>query len=257
VLLAGLFAIAACGGDDDDADAATATTAARAPAPTTAAAPTATAGGEDDEFCAIAAELNAQDAPPTLEMVDRYLAAAPEELQGPTQTVRDAMAAADGDYMAVFGDPDAAAALEELTAIESEVCGTPAPADEGPDQDPSVTVLDAAATRVEIEATEYMFHGDLPTAAGRYSFVMTNGGEEPHIMVLARLEDGATLEEALASEGDEGVAEEFESGFAMPGGEGVLTADLGPGNWVLLCPIPGPTGTPHFVDGMIHEFTIS
>jgi hypothetical protein len=86
---------------------------------------------------------------------------------------------------------------------------------------------------------------------------MANGGAEPHIMILVRLEDGATLEEAMASEGEAGVAEEFESGLALPGGEAVLTADLGPGTWVLVCPIPNPEGKAHAELGMVHEFTIT
>ena len=54
----------------------------------------------------------------------------------------------------------------------------------------------------------------------------------------------------------DGVAEQYESSPATPGGEGVLSVDLVAGRWVLLCPIPGPTGTPHFADGMLREFTI-
>lgn len=281
----------ACGDDDDDEDpaaAAVATTQADAAAPTEAAAattaeavsptteaaaptteaaaptieasgPTTGSGSVPAElagYCAAAEELNSQDELPTTEQIEAYAALAPPDIAEPMDVVMGLLAENDGDFTIVFGDPDGQAALEEITAFEAETCGL-APPDEGPPQDPSVTVLDPNATRVDVEASEYHFEAEFPTSAGRYSFVMTNGGEEMHIMILARLEEGAALEDALASEGEEGIAEEFESELAQPGAEAVVTADLTPGEWVLLCPIPGPNGAPHFTEGMIHEFTIS
>lgn len=270
-----LFVSAACGDDADNTNgtddngsvasvaittAADATTVAATAPATELTVPETTVAAEPSvdpavtEFCTAVEEINNSAAAPTVEQIEAYGAVAPEELQAPVQILIDTLEAADGDFTAVFADETAGAALEEITAVEAAVCGT---GDEGPPQDPMVTVIDEQATRVDLIANEYAYEGELPTAAGRYSFVMTNEGQEPHIMILIRLEDGVALDQALASEGDEGVAEEFESTPAGPGGEGVLTADLGPGNWVLLCPIPGPEGHPHFVDGMIEEFTIT
>ena len=95
------------------------------------------------------------------------------------------------------------------------------------------------------------------TLAGRYSLVMANDGAEPHLMVLAQLEPGVTLEEAMASQGQEGVAASFESDVAPPGAEAVVTADLTAGDWILICPIPDAAGTTHVEHGMIHEFTLT
>lgn len=266
-----LLACAACG-DDDSGDVGTPAPAATdAPsandAPTTAPAPSAPAtddtepeGGDaagvdpaDAEYCAAVEAINSTDAMPTVDDVRAYLEVAPEEVHPPVELVIAKLEEAGGDFMAVFADEAAGAALEEITAFEEARCGT---GDDGPPQDPMVTVVDETATRVDLVATEYAYEGDLPTSEGRYSFVMSNEGAEPHIMILLRLEDGASLDEVLAAEGDEGVAETYESSPAMPGGEGVLTTDLVAGTWVLLCPIPGPEGHPHFVDGMIREFTI-
>lgn len=278
VMLAGLLALtAACGDDDDAATESTVPATSPAPTETTASvtAPPATEASEpaadttiagtdttsgtvaidpaDAEYCAAVTAINESPEPPTAEVVEAYMAVAPAELQDPLQLVLDTLEEADGDFTAVFSDPEAGAALEEITAFEAERCGS---GDEGPPQDPMVTVIDEEATRVDVVATEYAYEAELPTTAGRYSFVMTNEGEEPHIMILLRLEDGASVDEVLAAEGDEGVAESFESSPAAPSGEGVLTADLSAGSWVLLCPIPGPEGHPHFADGMITEFTI-
>lgn len=266
----------ACGDDDDDADATGTPATQAASPPTTAAAVPTTAASEPTEpaepaeptgapgsapaelaaFCGLAEELNNQNGPPTMEQIEEYADLAPDELSEPVGVVVDALNQAGGDFTALFTDEEAQTAFEELTAYETEQCGFEPP-DEGPPQDPSVTVLDPDATRVDVEATDYHFEAEFPTDAGRYSFVMTNAGDEVHLMILVRLEEGATIDEVLASEGEEGVAEVYESDVTPPGGEGIVTTDLAPGQWVMVCPIPTPDGTPHFAEGMIHEFTIS
>jgi uncharacterized cupredoxin-like copper-binding protein len=263
-----LVVLAACGGDDSDetADAAVetpaSTTAAPSPPPATSpatspgtAAPS--AGSIDpalEEFCALAAELNDQDGPPTVEQLRAYADLAPDEIAADVTTFVEVFEAADGDFTVVFTDPAAGAAAESLTAFEAEQCGFES---DEPEQDPSVTVLDPDATRVDLTATDYHFDGDIPSEAGRYSFVMTNEGDEVHILILVHLEDDATIDEVMASEGEVGVVEVFESDVAPPGSEAVVTADLAPGRWMIVCPIPNPAGTPHLELGMLHEFTIT
>lgn len=273
LLVALVIVGAACSDDDSDTsvaslvsevptETAVATTAVAQPVPTEAgstapAPPVETASPidpADAEWCAAVEAINAAGAMPTVDDVLAYQGVAPAELQEPLQVVIDALEAANGDFMAVFADEEAGAALEEITALEEARCGT---GEQGPPQDPMVTVIDEAATRVDVVATEYAFDVDLPTTAGPHSFVMRNDGAEPHIMILLRLADGATIEEVLTSQGEEGVAEEYESSPATPGAEGVLTADLTTGSWALLCPIPGPSGAPHFADGMLTEFAIA
>ena len=75
--------------------------------------------------------------------------------------------------------------------------------------------------------------------------------------VLAKTRVLDTLDEALESEGESGVSEEYASDEVLPGAEAVVTAELTPGNWILLCPIPTPDGAPHFAEGMIWEFAIT
>lgn len=210
-------------------------------------------GASTEEFCAVVEEVNSADAPPTVELVERYLAVVPEEGRDSTIVLRDALEAAGGDFSAVLADPEAGAAMEALTALESEVCGT----ESGPAQDPAVQEIDPAATRVDMTFADYSFEGSAPTTAGRYSFVFTNEGAEAHIAILAQLEEGVTLEEAMASEGEEGIVVEFESSVAPPGAEAVITADLTPGEWVLVCPIPDAEGTPHVAHGMVTTFTVT
>ena len=51
--------------------------------------------------------------------------------------------------------------------------------------------------------------------------------------------------------------EAVESDVTPPGGESVVTVDLEPGRWVIVCPIPNEAGESHANLGMLRELTIS
>ncbi|MET0459331.1 MAG: hypothetical protein ABW195_08785 [Ilumatobacteraceae bacterium] len=271
-----LIALTACGGDDDDDTAATeATTAsaeASAPAATAPAAgepaadgpdgtepagsePTGSVDPEYAEYCALSIELDEQQSLPTAEQMTTILAAAPEEIADAAKTFVDAYVAAGEDAMTVFLEHE-----EELAVIEAfdaEHCGIVSEEEAPPD--PEVVTIDPAATRVDVEGTDFHFEFEPPTAAGRYSFVMTNDGEEPHMMILAQMEPGATFDEVMASEGEEGLVQSFESIAAVAGEEAVVTADLSAGHWILVCPIPSGANDmqPHAALGMVHEWDVT
>jgi hypothetical protein len=245
-----LLLLTGCG--DDGADTASSTTGATTtttPASTTETAAEPVEAGLE-EFCAVARELTEQDSLPTAAQLAEYQSLAPEEIAEPTAVVVAAFEAAGDTPQSVFADEEATAAIQELGAFEADACGIEPP------QDPSVTEIDPNATRVDVTAVDHFFDVELPTTAGRYSFVMANTGAEPHLMVIAHLEDDAVLDEVLASEGDEGVITTFESAVVAPGAEGAVTADLGPGRWVLVCPIPDADGVSHVELGMVAEFTV-
>lgn len=250
-LLAPLTAVsllaAACGDDDDTADEAT--------TDVTAAADTSTTKAEVDltEYCSIVDEINNGDEAPTVELVERYVAAVPDEGKGDANLLLDALRANDGQFPAIMSDPEAVEAIEGLTTLEGEVCeGAGAST-----QDPSVQEIDESATRINLTLSEYTFVGDLPTTAGRHSFVFTNDGDEPHIAILLQLEEGATVDQVIAAQGQEGVAASFESAVAPPGAETVITTDLTAGDWILICPIPDAEGTSHAEHGMVTSFSVS
>jgi hypothetical protein len=264
-----LIALTACGGDDDDG--ATATTVAATPTSPPAATeppatelagtqpagtePTGTVDPEFAEYCALALELFQQDMP-TAEQMTTILAAAPEEIAAEAKTFVDAYIAAGDDVdpsiFAQYGDE-----LAVIEAFDAEHCGISREEEEPPD--PEVVSIDPAATRVDIAATDFHFEVEPPTTAGRYSFVMSNDGQEPHMMILAQMEPGAALDEVMASEGEEGLVQSFESIPSEPGGESVITADLTAGHWVLVCPIPSQANDmqPHAALGMVHEWNVS
>jgi hypothetical protein len=218
------------------------------------------ANGESAAYCEAARELDEQQSFPTTEQLDELAAAAPDEIKEDVEFVagRFKEGIESGDPGSVFADPKVEERFGTIEEFEARECGLGGD-DEDEDeeeQDPSVTELDPAATRVDVTATEYDFEFAAP-AAGGTSFVMANEGQESHVMLLARLKEGATLEEALQSDDpDEFVEEEYESEVATPGEEAVLTADLTAGDWAMVCYIPAPDGQPHFAKGMAEPFTI-
>ncbi len=208
------------------------------------------------EYCALSKELDEQQSLPTADQMTTILAAAPPEIADEAKEFVDAYVAA-GDTVgpSIFGE--FAEQLAVIDQFDAEQCGLPLDEEEPPD--PEVIAIDPAATRVDVAATDFHFEFTPPTKAGRYSFVMANGGEEDHMMILAQLEPGATMEQVMASEGEEGVVQEFSSVPSGAGGESVVTADLTSGHWFLVCPLPSSANDmqSHAALGMVHEWDVS
>ena len=220
-------------------------------------------GGEtgDDELCALATTLFEQDEFPSADQIRQYQELAPPELQDAVATAGAAVTEHEGDFVATFAafaEDDVEIALAEINAYENETCDI---GHDEADTVPPVNEPAEAATQVPVVATEYTF--EVPeVAAGPTAFVLDNQGQEAHFMVIAQVLQG-TLDEALQFEGDpeaEGlVADVGDSGIAAPGGGDpeVANVELEPGNYAMLCFVPGPDGTPHAFMGMAVEFTVS
>lgn len=143
---------------------------------------------------------------------------------------------------------------------------------------------------VEVLANEYAF-GGLPTelASGPTVISLTNDGEEMHELVLLRKNDDvtATAEELFALPEEElfSQVQPLNGTIVAPGESGSVVVDLTPGNYIAICFLPvgatpemmdemmaepavdasappasAPMGSapePHFVHGMIQEFTVT
>jgi hypothetical protein len=250
--LATVALLAGCGGGDDEA-----ATGGTTEVEETTSGGDAQPSAENAAYCELARELDEQESFPTVEQLDELAAAAPEEIRDDVEFVvgkfKEGIEA--GDPARAFGDPEVEQRFEPIEAFEAGECGLGTDEEE-PEQDPAVTQLDPAAARVDVTATEYDFAFD-PPAAGRTSLVMTNEGEESHVMLVARLAEGATLDDALqADDPAEFVEEEYDSGIAVPGEEAVVTAELTPGEWAMVCYLPAPDGQAHFEKGMAETFTV-
>lgn len=280
------LALAACG-DDDDADEATTAAPATTPAPATTAAPAPTAApvttapaptaapvttaadarsgeasgsAEADPFCALVLELYNQESPPTADQLADYQRIAPAEIEHAVSVAAPKLIAAGDDmtkFFAIYAQDDVEQAVDEINEFENATCGTEHEFTTPPAG--ASNEVEAGANQVDVVASEYAF--DMPDEydAGRTSFVLTNQGHEAHFLLIARLADGVTLEDALQSDDDSLIEGIWETGLAAPGGEDdeVITFDLEAGTYGAVCFVSGPGGTPHAFMGMQKEFTVS
>ncbi len=130
-----------------------------------------------------------------------------------------------------------------------------------------VTGSDAAATPAPpddgtVTMSEYQF--ELPDALGQGTYKVVNEGKQPHELTIVRLADGKTVQDMEAFLSPD--APPGPPPFTSAGGAGAIapqhtewvSLSLPPGNYVAQCFIPdAKDGTPHFVHGMVHPFTVS
>jgi plastocyanin len=268
----GVALLAACG-DDDDSTAPT--TAAQASA-TTAAAPAtsadsegSTAGSEGstpssgsqpvpDEICALAKQMDEQEDFPTDAQLQKYKELAPDEIKDDVNKAVDALLDA-ADPVAkfnAFGSDDIEGSIAKIDAWEEENCGINHSEEDA--LPPGATKeKEDSAQQVTVTGREYSF--DLPAdiKAGRTTFTLDNQGQEAHVMVIFKLAEGATLEQAMQSDSGEGIDTAWSSDIAARGEKEALTFDVTPGNYGVVCFIPDAQGKPHFMLGMQKEFTVA
>ncbi len=122
-----------------------------------------------------------------------------------------------------------------------------------------------------VELFDFNFAFPETVAAGRQRWAVTNTGEQPHELLLARSPEPVTVEqvmELMASESEEATPTggdpsfgDFEPvggiGWLSPGATAWTEVDLEPGTYVALCFVFDPaTGLPHVAMGMVATFTV-
>jgi hypothetical protein len=255
-LIAGACALAiglsACGSDD--------TKSSEKPTSTTS---TAKVSAEFQEYCDAAAKQAKQDGFPTAEQLQTLIDNAPSAIAEPANVAGTALlAVAESDPVAqfnAFAADDVEAAIAEINAWETENCKIPHDDGDQGAGEGATREIDPAATRVDVAMSEYAFTFDEPVTAGPTSFVTTSTGAQAHFMQVVKLADGVTLDEALQSDDDSKITGSWSTALAAAGGadEEVLTLDLKPGTYGMVCFIPDPDGTPHAMQGMAKQFAVS
>jgi hypothetical protein len=233
---------AACGDDDDDtaaddrADNTTETTAAEA-----------AAGGDTAAFCdariGLEQAFNADQ--PDVQAINGLLedmqAAAPTELASSVEGLSTALTTAAESGADPTDDPAFAENVQPVDEFALSECGY---------------------DEVDVTAVDFSFEG-LPETidAGTVGLKLTNEGSEPHALVVFKFNDGdtTTLEQLLELPEEEVMQHATFAAAAQagPGSWGASFAELEPGRYAAFCPIPmGGDGPPHFMQGMVAEFTV-
>ncbi len=125
----------------------------------------------------------------------------------------------------------------------------------------------APAANLAVNLIDYAFEADYETfSAGNHTIKVTNSGpQEAHEVVLVKLEDGTAVEDFLAAFAPD-APDAFAPGRFVTGtaafadiSENYLEITLESGaTYALICFTPSPInqGQPHFVMGMVDQFTV-
>jgi hypothetical protein len=166
-------------------------------------------------------------------------------------------------------------AIEQPDASESHtmVAALPAPAESTDEQPAEVAEPEAEEPAADGTVRLFDFNFEFPEtmAPGRQVWAVTNTGEQPHELLLARSPQPITTEqvmELLADPAEEATPTgggpsfaDFEPvggiGWLSPGLTAWTEVDLEPGTYVALCFVFDPqTGLPHVAMGMVAVFTV-
>ncbi len=117
------------------------------------------------------------------------------------------------------------------------------------------------ATAFAVQGSDFAFEHPPTVQAGAVEFQFSNSGKAQHVLIMARVSPGATLDEArealLSDEPPQGTPPfTFIPGVAeiSPGQDANSTSILQPGQYLMICPIPDKDGAPHFAKGMVSSF---
>lgn len=125
-------------------------------------------------------------------------------------------------------------------------------------------VAGAQGRSVTITASDFKFEAPDSIPAGVTTFNLIGVGPELHHMQIVRLEQGKTFADfdaAMKTPGPPPAWVSFVGGpnASVPDGKTAttVTATVKPGNYVLLCLIPSPDGTPHIMKGMYRAMKVT
>lgn len=122
---------------------------------------------------------------------------------------------------------------------------------------------DANYPELTMIATDYAFEMATTAEGGFTRLTIDNQGSEDHHAIFFRLNDDVTMEQfqEVMQTGDLGAILGVSTALGGPNvGPGHTTsviADLVPGQYVVVCVIPDPEGTPHAAHGMVAPLEVT
>jgi uncharacterized cupredoxin-like copper-binding protein len=127
-------------------------------------------------------------------------------------------------------------------------------------------VADGGATLVTFAATEYAFQGPDTLAAGLTTLRLVNHGKELHHASIFKLGEGKSVADFQAAMADVMSGKVPPPAWVTyaggpnaidPGDSSTVTQVLDPGQYLVLCTIPGKDGQPHVMKGMFHPLVVT
>ena len=123
-------------------------------------------------------------------------------------------------------------------------------------------VITPPASDLTITMSDFAFELSQPMTAGMHTLHVKNAGNQPHEVVVVKLDDGKTVKDfgAAFAPGASGPPPGQAMGGLVgieQGAAGYFTGRFEPGQYGLICFFPDShTGAPHFTKGMVLDFTV-
>jgi uncharacterized cupredoxin-like copper-binding protein len=149
-----------------------------------------------------------------------------------------------------------------LAALALVSCGSDKAPAGGADAPEAAAAAATAPSAVTVVTTDYSFEAPAELPAGPTTFRLVNKGPSLHHVQLVRFAEGKTMNDFMAALKAGGPPPKWitEKGGPNPselGDTSVTTMNLEPGNYAMLCFIPGPDGIPHVAKGMVQPLTVT
>lgn len=120
-----------------------------------------------------------------------------------------------------------------------------------------VAAAPAPPNTVHVEAADYKFTAPDTLPSGVTTFHLMNGGKEFHHLVLMKVPAAALQKMDPNAPPPADLVVVGGPNAAPPGGTSEATVDLSPGEYTMVCLVPGPDGQPHMLKGMTHTLIVT
>jgi uncharacterized cupredoxin-like copper-binding protein len=127
---------------------------------------------------------------------------------------------------------------------------------------PADAAASAAPSTVTVTTTDYSFDAPAELPAGLTTFRLVNRGPSIHHIQLVKFGEGKTLDDFMAALKAGGPPPEWATMEGGPnpselGDTSSTTVALEPGNYAMICFVPGPDGVPHLAKGMVRPLAVT
>lgn len=142
-----------------------------------------------------------------------------------------------------------------LFACSAVVAGACSKAE--PPADQAAAVAPVPPPVVHVEAADYSFKAPDTLPSGPTTFHMMNSGKELHHLVLIKAPQAEVMKMKPTDPPPADLVVLGGPNAAAPGGTAEATVDLTPGEYTMVCFIPGPDGKMHMLNGMMRPLVVT
>jgi uncharacterized cupredoxin-like copper-binding protein len=126
-----------------------------------------------------------------------------------------------------------------------------------PPADQAAAVAPVPPPVVHVEAADYSFKAPDTLPSGPTTFHLMNTGKELHHLVLIKATQAEVMKMKPTDPPPAEVVLLGGPNAAVPGGTAEATVDLTPGEYTMVCFIPGPDGKVHMLSGMMRPLVVT